>query len=186
MKASTLIYEALEALGNISKGLKKLATIVFFYTKYWSTVSHFSPGTGVYDTRTYAKVLCDTAKKDPEAFHKWVENQRTATTASSVYPTPRNSWWDITQPSLSPDQIPMGAGKPAVSDELQGVSDKAAKGGAERVSDEAAATAKCLMQLHAMLPTAPIRIGHVTDAMEEESDSEWIIEDSGRSDSSNR
>jgi len=180
MKFSVILYELLEKLGYLSKITKKLATIIFFYTKYWATVSHFVPGTGVYDTKAYTKELCDAALKDPKAFHEWVMKQRSATTASTVYPyLPRNSWWDISKPSLSPEQIPMGAGKPVVSHDLHAVP---AKLGAESVLDEAAATAKCLDQLHAMFPTAPLRIGQVTEAMAEESDSEWIITDGGSSD----
>merc|ERR1719262_584807 len=82
MDLSKVLYDFLSFLGHFSKTLKKVATIVFFYTKYWSTVSHFSPGTGVYDTRAYTKELVDAMKKDPEAFAKFVANAKKSTTGS--------------------------------------------------------------------------------------------------------
>merc|ERR1719321_2132610 len=112
MKLSSIIYDFMQAAGHFSPTLKKVATIVFFYTKYWSTVSHFSPGTGVYDTKSYTKELIAAMKKDPEAFAEFVKKAKQSTTATIVYPTPLNSWWDITQPSLDPKMIPMGAGPP--------------------------------------------------------------------------
>merc|ERR1719456_518484 len=112
MDLSKVLYDFLNALGHFSKTLKKVATIVFFYTKYWSTVSHFSPGTGIYDTKSYTKELVEAMKKDPEAFAEFVKKAKQSTTASVVYPTPLNSWWDITQPSVDPKMIPMGAGTP--------------------------------------------------------------------------
>merc|ERR1712087_459559 len=55
-------------------------------------------------------------KKDPDAFSKFIQNARKSggVTGSIVYPTQLSTWWDITQPSLTPDQMPMGAGKPGV------------------------------------------------------------------------
>merc|ERR1711920_560567 len=104
----------MEAMGHFAPFLKHLATIVFYYTKYWSTVSHFSPGTGVLPAKGYTAELVAAVKKDPAAFEKFIKGARKSTTGSIVYPTPLCSWWDITQPSLTPDQIPMGAGKPGV------------------------------------------------------------------------
>jgi hypothetical protein len=180
MNLSDIIYKFMEAFGHFSPTLKKVATIVFFYTKYWSTVSHFSPGTGVYDTRAYTAELVAEMKKDPEAFGKFVANAKKSTTASVVYPLPRNSWWDITQKSLSPDQIPMGAGKPPSTDddEPRIVSEKVAT---ESVPDEADATAECLMQLRAMAPV-PICLGALPInpkdeplyADPDEIESEWV------------
>lgn len=116
MNLSEIIYMGMEALGIFSKQLKKVATIVFFYTKYWSTVSHFSPATGIYRAKDYTRELVTAMQKDPEAFAAFVENaKKNSNTTSIVYPTPRNSWWKLSQPSLSPDEIPMGAGKPAIS-----------------------------------------------------------------------
>lgn len=164
MKLSDIIYKAMEAIGNFSQKFKNLATIVFFYTKYWSTVSHFSPGTGIYDAHSYTKVLVDEMKKDPDAFHKFVQNARQSTTSSVVYPTPRNSWWDITQKSLLPEQIPMGAGaRPVVS---------------ELTSDEVDTLA--LMELRSLAPFGPVCLGDLTNLGNDESfsevdeDGEWL------------
>lgn len=180
MNLSAIIYRFMEAFGAFSKQLKKVATIVFFYTKYWSSVSHFSPGTGVYGVHGYTQELVAAMKKDPEAFAKFVVNAKKSTTTSLVYPTPRNSWWDITQKSLSPDQIPMGAGKPQI------VSNNADELDAKRISDGADADAMCLMQLRTMAPIGPICIGEfpkydkdesLSDAPEwdeaDEMDSDW-------------
>jgi len=109
MDLSDIVYKALEALGHFSPSIKHVATIVFYYTKYWSTVSHFSPGTGVMPAKAYTKDLVDAMKKDPDAFETFIKNARSSTTGSIVYPTPLSSWWDITQPSLLPEQMPMGA-----------------------------------------------------------------------------
>lgn len=114
MDLSSIIYRWLEIIGNVSKELKKVATVVFFYTKYWSTVSHFSPGTGVYSAHEYTQELVAAANKDPEGFAQFIKNAKSSTTASVVFPTPRNSWWDLSQPSLKPEQMPMGAGKPGL------------------------------------------------------------------------
>merc|ERR1719272_1556749 len=92
MNLADIIYKALEALGHVSPMLKKVATIVFYYTKYWSTVSHFSPGTGVYDCKSYTNELVDAMKKDPAAFAEFVKMAKQSSTASIVYPTPLNSW----------------------------------------------------------------------------------------------
>jgi len=115
MDLSVIIYGFMEALGVFSKQLKKVATIVFFYTKYWSTVCHFSPATGIYPVQAYTKELCEAVTKDPEGFSKFIVKAKSSTTASVIFPTPRNSWWDIAQSSLPEDQIPMGAGKPKQS-----------------------------------------------------------------------
>lgn len=114
MELSDIIYKAVEALGHFSPLLKSLATIIFYYTKYWSTVSHFSPGTGVIPAKTYNEELVAAMKKDPGAFSKFIQNARKSggLTGSLVYPTQLCSWWDITQPSLTRDQMPMGAGEP--------------------------------------------------------------------------
>mmetsp|Transcript_18278 Transcript_18278/g.41327 ORF Transcript_18278/g.41327 Transcript_18278/m.41327 type:complete len:496 (-) Transcript_18278:267-1754(-) len=117
MDLSSIIYRWLEIIGTVSPQLKKVATVVFFYTKYWSTVSHFSPGTGVYGSHEYTQELVDAMKKDPEKFSEFIKDAMKSTTGSVVFPTPRNSWWDISQPSLSPEQMPMGAGKPGASPE---------------------------------------------------------------------
>jgi nucleoside-diphosphate-sugar epimerase len=168
MKLSEIIYEFMKAIGHFSPTLKRVATIVFFYTKYWSTVSHFSPGTGVYDCKSYTKELVDAAAKDPAAFEEFIKKAKSSTTGSVVYPTPLNSWWDITQKSLNPDQIPMGAGKPSVLAEVQKAEDL---------------DAESLTKLHTM---APICIGKVPDSLADESDSEWIMEDGEESESSHQ
>lgn len=110
MDLSKIIYRFMETVGHVSKTLKKVATIVFYYTKYWSSVSHFSPGTGVYPVKDFTKSFCKEVAKDPAAFEDFVKKAK-SDTASVVYPMPRLPWWDIRQPSLLPDQIPMGAGK---------------------------------------------------------------------------
>merc|ERR1712003_79596 len=89
MNLSDIVYAFMEVLGVFSKQLKKVATIVFYYTKYWSSVSHFSPGTGVYSVQEYTKELCAAMKKDPEGFAKFVENAKTSATTAIVFPTPR-------------------------------------------------------------------------------------------------
>lgn len=114
MNLSDIIYNFLKALGHLSPMLKQLATIVFYYTKYWSTVSHFSPGTGTMPAKSYTAELVAAVNKDPAAFEKFIQKARSSTTASVVYPTPNGPWWDITKPSLTKDQIPMGAGTPGV------------------------------------------------------------------------
>merc|ERR1711974_517306 len=73
MDLSAIIYRFMETFGTVQKQLKKVATIVFYYTKYWSSVCHFSPGTGVYSVQEYTKELCAAMKKDPEGFAKFVE-----------------------------------------------------------------------------------------------------------------
>jgi len=110
MDLSDIVYKALEAIGHLSPMIKHVATIVFYYTKYWSTVSHFSPATGTMPAKAYAAELVAAMKQDPDAFEKFISNARESTTASVVYPTPLSSWWDISKPSLTPEQIPMGAG----------------------------------------------------------------------------
>eukprot|EP00930_Biecheleria_cincta_P020722 TRINITY_DN15517_c0_g1_i1.p1 TRINITY_DN15517_c0_g1~~TRINITY_DN15517_c0_g1_i1.p1 ORF type:complete len:528 (-),score=75.91 TRINITY_DN15517_c0_g1_i1:241-1737(-) len=179
MNLSDIIYKFLETLGHFSPTLKKVATIVFFYTKYWSTVSHFSPATGVYDTRGYAKDLVAALKKDPDAFSKFIENAKKSTTGSIVYPTPRNSWWDITQPSVSPDHMPMGAGK--ASDEPTAMTDQASSS----IPDAAEAAQYRMMQLRSMAPSMLFRIGKIPDNVKDEpvihsrdgaddEDAEWV------------
>jgi hypothetical protein len=163
MNLSDILYKLFEAIGNFNKQLKKLATVVFFYTKYWSTVSHFSPGTGVYTCHEYTRELVAAMKKDPEAFAKFVANAKSSTTASVVYPTPRNSWWDISQKSLSPDQMPMGAGKPQI-----------ASNNPDAPAAKLDANAKCLMHLRAMAPIGGICIGELGESNDDEMDSDWI------------
>eukprot|EP00933_Yihiella_yeosuensis_P071348 TRINITY_DN79550_c0_g1_i1.p1 TRINITY_DN79550_c0_g1~~TRINITY_DN79550_c0_g1_i1.p1 ORF type:complete len:500 (-),score=108.41 TRINITY_DN79550_c0_g1_i1:134-1633(-) len=159
MNLSDIIYKAMEAIGHFSPTLKKVATIVFFYTKYWSTVSHFSPATGVYDTRTYTSELVDAVKKDPQAFSKFIENAKKSTTGSIVYPTPRNSWWDISEPSLSPEQMPMGAGSGEPSSSSQSAD--------ENPPDRAEAAAYRLSQLRSMAPLG-ICIGDLPEDAKDE------------------
>merc|ERR1712217_23174 len=114
MDLSDIVYKAMEAIGHLVPFLKRIATIVFYYTKYWSTVSHFSPGTGVMPAKAYTAELVAAMKKDPDAFARFIKKARESTTGSIVYPTPLGPWWDITQPSLTPDQIPMGRGEPGM------------------------------------------------------------------------
>lgn len=116
MDLSDIIYKAMEAIGHFVPTLKRVATIVFYYTKYWSTVSHFSPGTGVLPSKAYTADLVVAMKKDPDAFEKFIEKARQSTTSTIVYPTPLCAWWDISKPSLTPDQIPMGAGSSGVDE----------------------------------------------------------------------
>jgi len=152
MNLSEIIYKAMEALGHFSSKLKQVATIVFFYTKYWSTVSHFSPGTGICDSHDYTKELVTAMKKDPEAFAKFVANAKSSTTTALVYPTPRSSWWDITKPSVLPEQMPMGAGKPHVdSDEAPVVPDVTEKADAKWVPNDTDAAAKTALYFSQIL-----------------------------------
>jgi hypothetical protein len=169
MNLSEAIYLFMEAVGHVSKQLKKVATIVFYYTKYWSTVSHFSPGTGVYPVDEYTRELVAAMKKDPEAFAKFIKDVKgDGSTSSVVYPTPRNSWWDISQPSLSSDQIPMGAGKPQTPSPVDdtGRADDAHSAG--------------LAHLRTMAAIGGIRLSDFHDCAEEESDldAEHMEEDS--------
>merc|ERR1712228_965983 len=90
--------------------IKKLATIVFFYTRYWYSTSHFSPGTGVLSVRRYTKELVDQMKRDPEKFSRVIQDFRSGGSVSSLFcPMKRSAWWDITKKSLLRQQMPMGA-----------------------------------------------------------------------------
>lgn len=161
MNLSEIIYRFMETFGTFSAQLKKVATIVFYYTKYWSSVSHFSPGTGVYGVQDYTKQLCAAMKADPEGFTKFVQNAKTSATTAIVFPTPRSSWWDIKEKSLSPEQMPMGAGKPAKASLTE-------------------ADTNGLMHLRTMVPVCigelPTSDGD-SDVPESEMDSDWVKTD---------
>jgi len=179
MNLSDIIYKFMEALGIFSKQLKKVATIVFYYTKYWSSVSHFSPGTGVYPAHEYAQELVAAMKKDPKAFADFVAKAKQSTTGSVVYPTPRNSWWDLSQKSLLPDQMPMGAGKSHANVSQDVISVKRDELNPERIPD-------ALMRLRTMAPLGPICIGGLPKCDDdgafsefEEDDMDWVTVHSG-------
>jgi len=129
-------------------------------------VTHFAPATGVENTKDYAKVLVDAVKADPEGFKKFIAQSR-STTGSTVFPTPRNSWWDITKKSLSPEQIPMGAGKPSQSSKEAVLSQ----------DDEAA-----LAGLQRLAPTMPLGFGNMTKKDEDDTISDIIDSDSDQVD----
>jgi len=168
MDLSKILYDFLSLLGHFSPTLKKVATIVFFYTKYWSTVSHFSPGTGIYDTKSYTNELVAAMKKDPAAFAEFVKKAKQSTTATIVYPTPLNSWWDITQPSLDPKMIPMGAGTPQAACE----DNKADEVETQYVPTQTDVAAS-LEKLRTMAPMA-IGIGNMPDKDDDVTDGEWV------------
>jgi len=169
MDLSDIIYKALKALGHFSKAVEHLATIVFYYTKYWSTVSHFSPGTGVLPAKAYTAELVAAMKKDPAAFEAFIKNARKSTTGSIVYPTPLGPWWDITQPSLTPQQMPMGAGKPAGVDKATVAAPSPAKEESEQELDEAAGVPVYNVAKGEWVASAGLNVGQ-EDAME----AEWV------------
>merc|ERR1712194_261855 len=152
---------------------------VFYYTKYWSSVSHFSPGTGVYPAHEYAQELVAAMKKDPKAFADFVAKAKQSTTGSIVYPTPRNSWWDPSQQSLLPDQMPMGAGKAHETISQEFTSFNRDELDPKRIPE-------ALMRLRTMAPMGPICIGGLPtcdddDAFSEfeEDDMDWVTVPSG-------
>jgi nucleoside-diphosphate-sugar epimerase len=170
MDLSKVLYDFLKFLGHFSAQLKKVATIVFFYTKYWSTVSHFSPGTGIYDTKSYTKDLVAEMKKDPEKFAEFVKKAKQSTTGSVVYPLPLNSWWDITKPSVDPKMIPMGAGSPPSEEKCEDEDDVEMK----YVPTQADAEAS-FAKLRTMAPVA-FGIGNMVfeDASTDAYDEDWV------------
>lgn len=100
--------------------------------------------------------------------------------------------------SLSPDQIPMGAGKPELQSTMPSVSDaEPSELETTDSTDKPDINAACFMHLRGMAPIGPIRLGDIpadsfdesysevaesdcfSDVVDDEDDSEWVQLTSG-------
>jgi len=148
--------------------LKQAATVMMFYTTWWSTMSQIGQGNDkeadtaiknkllhwhLNDTCAYTKELVESMEKDPDAFESFIADAKRGAAPQS--------WMDVMRTLLSPINIKFRFGRSTV------VSGKADDSDAEH------------LMIGTMVPTTKAEEIKGEDPLADESDFEWVIEDDG-------